>query len=320
MIIFVYGPDIYRSRQYLNKMIQKFKTDRDPAGYNVTMIDVDSAPPSSVMGEILAAPFLAEKRMVVVKHLLTSKQADVRAQIMERIKLETVPESTVLVISEDVDEFKTKDAKVLFELLKKEKYKEHFCALTPAGAMGWLKQEAEASGGILEPTSAAFLVENVGVDSLTLRQILDQLLAYKQNSVITRADAALFVDTTADDNIFALVDAIVGRQLKTVYKMMREQYRKSEDPAFIILMLIRQFKIMLELRDLFERDELGQSDVVAKQLGLHPFVVKKTLPLIKRHTLDQLRSTYHQLLTIDRQTKTSQGDSWMLVDVLVARI
>lgn len=320
MIIFVYGPDVYRSRQYLAKMVQKFKVDRDPAGYNVATIDVDSAQPNSVMAEILAAPFLAEKRMVVVKHLLGGKQADVRAQIAERIKLNTLPESTVLVVWEDVDTFKAKDAKALFELLQKEKYKEHFAALTPGEAMGWLKQEVEAAGCTLEPTAASFLVENVGVDSLRLRQILDQLTAYKQTGVITRSDAALFVDETADDNIFTLVDAIVGRQLKTVYKMMREQYRQGEDPTFIVLMLIRQFRIMLQLRDLFERDEAASSDAVAKRLGLHPFVVKKTLPIIKRYTLDQLRATYDQLLIIDRQTKTGLGNQSVLVDVLVARI
>lgn len=320
MIIFIYGPDVYRSRQYLDKIIQKFKTERDPAGYNLVILNADVHGSNSVMTEILATPFLSERRMVVVKNMVQAKSVELRLEITKRIKKKTLPDSTILVIWEDTDEFKAKDAKTFFALLREEKYQEHFPALKPNEAIAWLKQEASVAACELESLAASCMVEALGTDSLTLRQILNQLIAYKKTGLIRQADVALFVEQGADDNIFTLVDAIINHQTKMVYRMIRAQYNKGEDPGFIFLMLIRQFRIMLELRDLFERDELDSSDGTAKRLGLHPFVVKKTLPMIKQYTTDQLRGIYDQLLVFDRHIKTGFGGQSVLLDILVNRL
>ena len=101
--------------------------------------------------------------------------------------------------------------------------------------------------------------------------------------------------------------------------MIREQYAKGEDAQFIFAMLIRQFRILLELRDLFDREDNLNSDVIAKQLGLHPFVVKKSLPFVKKYTLTELKRIYSSLLDMDIETKTGQGDQSVLLDVFVGR-
>ena len=136
----------------------------------------------------------------------------------------------------------------------------------------------------------------------------------------TVADIQLFLDEKADDNIFNLVDAIVGKQAKQAYQMIQEQYRIGEDAQFIFAMLIRQFRILLEMRDLFERDDAMQSGMLAEKLGLHPFVVKKSLPMVKRYTMDELQRIYGALLELDVKTKTGQGRPEVLLDVLVGRV
>ena len=98
---------------------------------------------------------------------------------------------------------------------------------------------------------------------------------------------------------------------------MREQYRLGKDPGYIFVMILRQFKILLELRDLYEREDKLTSDQIAKKLGLHPFVVKKSLPMIKRYTMAELKNIYQQLLDIDIKTKTGQGDQSLMLDLFV---
>ena len=39
MIIYIWGEDTFRSRQYLKKTIEQFKKQRDPQGYNVVILD-----------------------------------------------------------------------------------------------------------------------------------------------------------------------------------------------------------------------------------------------------------------------------------------
>ena len=128
------------------------------------------------------------------------------------------------------------------------------------------------------------------------------------------------MEETADDNIFNLVDAIVGKQPKKVYNMIGQQYKNGEDAHYIFAMMLRQFRILLELRDLCDRDGTAQSGALATKLGLHPFVVKKSLPLVKKYNLTELKEIYQRLLDFDIQTKTSGGDQKVLLDILVGRV
>jgi DNA polymerase-3 subunit delta len=137
---------------------------------------------------------------------------------------------------------------------------------------------------------------------------------------ITLPDVQLFLDEKADDSIFNLVDAIVAGQAKKAYEMIQEQYRKGEDAGYVFAMLLRQFRILLEIRDLYEREDNLQSDALAKKLGLHPFVVKKSLPFVKRYTLQNLKDIYQKLLDIDVKTKTGLGDQSLMLDVFIGQI
>ena len=58
---------------------------------------------------------------------------------------------------------------------------------------------------------------------------------------------------------------------------------------------------------------------MAKKLELHPFVVKKSLPFVKRYSLAEFKAVYDELLMIDIQTKTGQGDQSLLLDIFVGK-
>lgn len=321
MIIFLYGQDTFRSREHLKKMIAKFRADRDPQGYNVTRLDaLAESEPSRIMNELLASPFLAERRLVVIESLLASKHKALQIEILERLESKKLPESTVAVFWERTDAWKAKEAAALFDRLIKEKYSQQFAELKGAKFTSWIAAEAKERGGDIAAEAIQFIAAHAGGDTWQASSLLDQLLAYKNLQPVTLADVQLFLEEKADSNIFALVDAIVSRQSKKVYAMIQAQYRVGEDVQFIFAMLLRQWRILLQLRDLFERGESLSSDAMAKKLSLHPFVVKKTLPLIKRYGLPELSRSYHDLLELDVQIKTGQGTPELLLDIFVGKL
>ena len=130
----------------------------------------------------------------------------------------------------------------------------------------------------------------------------------------------LFLNETADDNIFNLVDAIVAKKPEKVYAMIREQYDQGQDAHYIFAMLVRQFRIMLELKDALTSTPATPPDVLAKTLGIHPFVVKKTIPLLRAYTLIELKAVYAELLSMDIKTKTGKGSLPVMIDMLVGKI
>ncbi len=320
MIIFLHGPDTFRSQKQLKKMMSKFKADRDPQGLNVVSVDATQIDPPALLQEMLATPFLAERKMIVVKNLLSSKQKEFHGELQGRLEGDGFPESNVLVFWEGKGDYRAKATKALFEYLKKEKFAQHFEELSGAPLSSWIAAEIKERKGHIHAQALRYLVSHVGSDTFKLHHLINQLTSYKNGGEIRVADVMQFVDETADDNIFNLVDAIVAKQSKKVFAMMREQYKKGETPQYIFAMVLRQFKILLQLRDVFEREDNPRSDQLAKRLGLHPFVVKKSLPMVKRYTSSDLRQIYEHLLDIDIKTKTGQGDQSVMLDVFVGTL
>jgi len=310
-------------------MIDKFKIDRDPQGLNVTVLDCEKEEPGLIMEQILSMPFLAEKRMVVLENLLSAtKKGDLQEQILKRVEEKNLPEDNVYVFWEGAHSTdaqgklkpKTKVAKEFYERLEKEKYAQEFPALVGTKLSAWIDTEIKEKNGKISSHALQLLVQNTKGDIWLIHSLIEQLLAYKGGEEIQTEDVNLFLEASADDNIFNLVDAIVAGQSKQVYKMIREQYRIGKDPHYVFSMILRQFRILLEMRDLFDREDNIGSNVMASKLELHPFVVKKSLPFIKKYNLQTLKNIYESLLDFDKKIKTGQGQPDLLLDLFVGKL
>ncbi len=319
MIIFLSGKDTYRSRQHLTKMVNKFKQDRDPQRLNVVKLDSAKEKPGTTMEQILAMPFLAEKRMIVLENLLSSKHKELMEELLQKIKDKKLPETNIIIFWEGTDKFKTKAAKALQAELNKEKFSQQFDELKGWQLSNWIKEEIANRGGKIENNALQYLATNLPGDMWQLNSVIDQLVAYK-NGEIGVEDVMLFLEEKVDDNIFNLVDNIVAGRSQEAYKMIREQYRIGEDVQFMFAMILRQFRILLELRDVFEKEDLLDSNILAKRLELHPFVVKKSLPMVRKYDMPTLKAAYHQLLELDIGIKTGQENGEVLLDLFVGKV
>lgn len=316
MIIFVYGTDGFRIHEHVHKLATRFSAERDPQQLNFARIDCQKQP-QGLMEQIFAAPFLAEKRMVVVEHVLASSNKELQQALLEKVEEQAIPDTTILVLVEHQEKFKTKLAKQLFERLSKEKFAQQFSSLTGAQLAGWIASEVQSRSGSIERNAAQHIAMHAG-DMWRIHSLIDQLCAYKQGKEITIADVELFVEKQADDNIFTLVDAIVGKRKKDVFAMLEQQYNNGKDAGYIFAMLLRQFRILLELRELIDTGNNMRDPGLAKAMGLHPFVVKKSIPAAQKFSLEQLHNIYDQLLSIDIKTKKGLANQRLLIDVFVA--
>ncbi|PIT86360.1 MAG: DNA polymerase III subunit delta [Candidatus Magasanikbacteria bacterium CG10_big_fil_rev_8_21_14_0_10_43_6] len=320
MIIFLYGKDTFRSRDQLHKMMAKFRGERDPQGLNVLRMDCEKLSAGEMWEQLFAAPFLAERRMVVLENLLLSKDSEFHTRLLTRIVEQDLPESHIFVFWEGVDAVKKKEAKALFVRLSEEKYAQRFDMLSETKREGWGAAEVRQRGGSIDTDALLYLVRTVS-DMWCLSSLIDQLVAYAHGDSITLAAVRMFAPEKVDDNIFNLVDAIVAKQPKKVFAMVQEQYRQGKDVMYMYAMVLRQFRILLEMRDVFERSDVLQSDALAKSIGVHPFVVKKSMPLVKRYSMDELRRVYRELLDMDIGIKTGQGgDPRVLFDIFIGRV
>jgi DNA polymerase-3 subunit delta len=320
MVIYLHGEDTFRSRQYLREQITKFKTARDPQGYNVIIVDGKKESPQKIMSEILSTPFLAEKRMVVVENILSQSDKEFLSTIILRVTEEKFPENNVIVFWQGEALSKVKEAKELHELLQKQKYAQEFGLLKGRQLGVWVEQEIKKREGSIDQNALDMLVSESGDDMWQLNSLIDQLLAYASGRKIQLNDLSFFVSEKLDDNIFNLIDALVSGNHKEAFKLLQYQRQIGAEDGQIIGLIIWQIRILIQLRDLIDQEVAITSDVAAKKIGIHPFVAKKNWSLVKRYSLEKLQALYRTLLDIDIKTKTGFANQELLLDIFTAKV
>ena len=320
MVIYIFGEDTFRSRQYLREQILKFKQTRDPQGYNVIILDGKKEPPAKIMSEILSAPFLAEKRMVVLENILTQSDKELLHTLLTRTQEGTFPESTIIIFWQGETLSKVKEAKELHEVLRRQKYTQEFTQLTGKHLANWIEQEVKKRGGTIEPAAVDCLAQEAEGDQWGLHARIDQLIAYTSGKKIEFKDLTPFLVEKLDDNLFNLVDALVAGNHKQAFTLLRYQRQLGTEEGQIIGLILWQLRILIQLRDIVNHIPEAVSEVAAKKIGIHPFVAKKNWSLVKRYSLEKLQTLYRLLLTMDVQTKTGYARPEILLDIFAARV
>lgn len=318
--MYIFGEDTLRSREYLREAVEQFKKQRDPKGYNVLILDAKKITGDKLGAEINTAPFLSEKRLVVVENLLSSNDKEFLKSFAERLKAKKIPESTVLICWQGEALSKVKEARELHGELQKEKYAREFPALTGGKLVEWINKTVTDAGGEIENTAAVALASGVGGNMWLLSSLINQLCAFSKGRKIAQSDVAIFVDEKIDDNVFNLVDAVVSGNHKTAFKLLMGQRELGEEDGKLFGLFLWQFRILLQISDILEREGDLTSDEVAKRLKIHPFVARKNFAIAKRYSLSKLENIYNSMLETDRKIKTGAADQAALLDLFIAKI
>ena len=319
MIIYLYGADTYRSHQALQKMKEKFVKERDPQELNLQTIAVDDLAPEAVIEQLFTAPFLAEKRMVVLPGLLEFGSKELHALFLDVIKEERLPTDTIVLVLDGEVKPRAKASKALQKILQEQPYSISHTEMKSFEKKQWIINILQTLGSQADTAALQVLSEQV-VPLYQLVHILDQLVAYTDGKSITVDDVALFLSPSIDDNIFHLVDVAISGDKSQVFKLIEEQYRNGKDAMYIFSMLLRQYRIMLDIADALDRGISLSGGGAAKGMGLHPFVLKKTIPLVQRLSFETISKKYADLLEIDIKIKTGKGSAEELVSVFVGKI
>jgi DNA polymerase-3 subunit delta len=161
---------------------------------------------------------------------------------------------------------------------------------------GWIVNEANSQGGEIAPAAAARLAEMSGVETRRAAQEIAKLLAYV-NWVrpVTVRDVEAVSIVSAQESVFDFVDALAAGSGRSAQHLLH-RLLENEDPFSLWGMVVRQFRLLLQAREIVEAR--GGKDQVAAALGVHPYVSENgrgrsvSLPVPWR--------VHHRLLEIDK--------------------
>ena len=291
------GTEEYIKQQALKNLCARLL----PEGLEqMNLTDLTDPAPDALIAAAETLPFLAEKRVVVVREctLLTagrkSEDEDRAAALMDYVP--RIPPTACVVF---YVKGKADGRKKLYTLLKKQNAIVDFSPMNDAECADWCIRALRRMGKRLSGENAARLVFTVGRDAALLRQEMDKLCAYLgEREEIAAEDIDQICTRSTECTVFQMVDAQVAGNNDTAFALLGDMLRSGEDRVGILAMLLRQYRILYHMRCLMD-------ERTPQLLGIPPFAVGRTQQQARRFDKARLRAAYDFLL--DYEYRIKQG-------------
>jgi DNA polymerase-3 subunit delta len=298
----------------------------DMQSLNLSYLDGPKLTLAELRGSAEALPFFGDRRMIVVRRLFPSGSGraadDADAPETRRGKAEAdrdreflaylprVPDSTILVLYEDA-EFKGNHPAVKVvrdaggDALAS-------AAPSPQALPDWISRRVREKGGRIDGRAVQELI-GAGIDDFRqLDQTLDKLVVYADERTIASQDISALVPETRDVTVFALVDAVGGRDRKVALETYRRLLGDEVSPIYLLVMLTRQIRLLLGAHD-----ALANREDLASALKVPPWVAQKIGRQARIFNAERCVQAYRMLAEVDAAIKTGQADETIAVELLL---
>ncbi len=322
MIIHLTGPDTYRSRVRLHQLRDAFVAKHDPAGFNVVMLDGLTATVAEIRAAVSGGGLFAKKNFVALNGYDPAASSTPPNDVLAAIEKSGATSDTIIVIREltgaGVKKKSSRGKKAVAAILRiPEAKREEFPALTAIEAKQWLVAEAKRLGSELSPALAEQLVAACDNDVWRMAMELDKLSLHAGSRPITAEDISELVVAAVSSDMFALTDAIGGRNRARALHLLHQELAAGVHPLALIAMIARHLRTLRQVQEAVE-EGLAPAQI-APALDLHPFVVQKALAQSKKFTRGELATWHRQLLETDWYIKSTPLDAEVMLDVLIGK-
>jgi DNA polymerase-3 subunit delta len=343
MIYLLHGPDeLLRSERLAT--IRAALGEPELADLSTSWLDGRKTPVAEVAYHCDVVPFLTPRRLVIVSGLLAQlkrrqqagkkkgepaaegesgkgpAKADAERDTLLSY-LPALPDSTDLVLVEaEAVPRNERPYKELARLAEAGRAEIVPCeAPEERDLPEWVLRRVKHKGGIIEREAAFDLATSIGRNLRLLDNELDKLITYRGGAgSIRREDVRLLVSYTQEANIFDMVDAIGQQDGPKAVRLLRELERDGAAPLYLLSMIVRQFRILVQVADQMDLG-LGKEEI-AKIIGLHPFPTQKAMQQCRHWRMSDLEGAYDRLLETDVAIKTGKLPDDLALDLLVVEL
>ena len=319
MIIFLYGPDTYRSKQKLNEIIEHYKKIHK-SGLNLKFFEGEELNFEDFKDEFQQTSMFKEKKLVVLTNFFSN------LVFKERFLKEgkNFVNSADIILFYEKNPIPEKDS--LFHFLIKNAKSQEFKLLAGQKLKNWVKKEFLNFGIEISQEALEKLISFVGNDLWQMSNEIKKLVAYRtgHNQVTTvtkvcpeikREDVELLVKPKIETDIFQTINAIAARNKKMALKLLKAHLEKGDSPFYLFSMINFQFRNLLIIKDLMERNLSPYS-----LNHLHPYVIKKSIPLLEKFSFPELKKIYQKIFQLDLDVKTGKIEPEMALDLLITEL
>lgn len=321
MLIFVYGEDQFRSQEKVLQLKNAFKAKHDPTGLNTVDFPIEGSKLN--VGEVLQAvstlPFLAKRRMVIIRDLLSTIKKD-EIPIWKN-GLSRIPESTIVILWDTIECEKVQKNK-LFEVLQTvvDLHSYPFPSLVGSKLTQWIVERVKAKNVLIEDAAIRSLIERVSTDAWQMAHEVDKLIAFSNGKTITESMVDQLVNSSFEGKIFELVDALSKKDVRTTVRLLQEERFAGSDDYYLLSMFARQIRLLLSAWSVLDKNPKAEKNQIATELDIHPFVASKLIIQAKNFSKKMLIDAHETLYMFDREIKHGNIDVNLAVDLMTINL
>ena len=311
MFILIYGKDAFRARQKLKEIVRKYQKGIQLDLF-LNILSSDSLNFQDFKNELCQSPMFKKQQIIVLRNAFLDTKF--RAQFLEQSKKikEFKNSDKIFLFFEEKSDFLTGD---LLKFFKNQGKVYKFNSLKPAELRDWAKKEISDLGAKIDSFALALLVSSTGSDLWRVSSEIKKLVAHTGiDRIIKEKDVELLVKPEIEVAIFKTIDAIAAKDKKAALKLLYKHIEKGDSPFYILTMMNFQFRNLLLVKDL-EGKPLPEITFALKPM--HPFVVKKSLWLAEKFTMQELEKKYVKLFQMDLAIKTGKIKPEMALELLI---
>jgi len=311
-IIFLFGQNSYGSRQKLNEIIERYQAVHKK-GINLKIFTPRETSFSELENLLRETSIFREKKLIVMEDFFSDQNFKDDFLVHAKKFPDFLEKSDDILVFYESGKVLKKDDFSAF--LKKKAKCQEFNPPEEADLRKWVKKRAEFFGKKFSGEALEKIINYVGNDLWRMENEIRKLAGYRKEKNIETSDVEDMVRSKIDSDVFKTIEAIAAKNKKNALKLLHAHLEKGDAPFYLFSMINFQFRNLLVIKDAIDR---GFSPYGS--MGIHPYVVKKSLYLLDKFEFAELKKIYRRLFRIDLDMKTGKIKPELAMDLLISRL
>jgi len=285
MLLFLHGEDTYQSREKLKEIVGQYQKIHK-SGLNLKVFDFEKTDFNDFRDQLRQAAMFKEKKLFILKN----------AFLKESFKERFLREKDFFLKSDEIiiffEEKKIPASDRLARFLAKNGKSQEFNLLSGVALRKWLANQFQNCSAKFEDGVLERLIMSAGNDLWLLSNEVKKLAYYRRGEIIREKDVVLLVKPRLEAEIFKTIDALAERERARCLNLIEKHLAKGDSPLYLLSMIAFEFRNLL----------LAKTNSRFKK-GTSPFVIKKSILLAKKFSLEELREIYQKIFRTDLEIK-----------------
>lgn len=307
-IYLLYGEEAYLKRQYKERLGRTLIPELE--GMNYSYYEGKGISAGEVIDQAETLPFFAEHRLIIIENSGFFKSAE--PEFAEYIK--TMDTQTYFIFVETEVDKRNR----LYKAVQQKGKVVELARQTEATLVKWIAGMVKKEGQNISGEVIHHFVAKVGMDMEHIQNELEKVFAYTMDREnITREDIDAICTVQISNHIFDMVDAVAYKQQAKALDYYYDLLALKEPPMRILYLLSRQFKIILQVKELAKSGYPYKK--IAEDIRIPSFTVSKYQNQAKAFRKSELKEILEMSANTEEQVKTGRLNDVIGVELFIVQ-